>query len=529
MEKISILFLSSEPSNAVKLRLGEEFREIQEKLQLSRERELFELHVRTSVRPQDITQALLDVQPQIVHFSGHGTDRGCLCFEDSIGEIHPIPIDALEGLFKQFRSQIKLVILNACYSDMQAQAISKHIDHVIGMSKSIGDRAAIAFSIGFYQALGAGRKIEDAFEFGCIQVNLQNIPEHKTPILVSSSKTQDQYITKEVLYGVFLGERLRTLREDYLKISGREMAGFLDLETVSELDKFETGKEELPRKCIKEIEEFFFVDRNFLETGKKPVFRSFYVFNKQILNTLFKDGFKPIFLSKPRPRDGLYAFPVLWKKERGFLRIIATNLSSFHDYGGGKFNILQIINLMLEYKIGEQEVLCVEITSDQWFKLEDGSFFCPNIHELGHIDYECQEILHLWYRQEAAKQKLVSKARILWVDDHPEENIPLVNFFQSHGFEVTTARSTAEAIVLLNYGEFNHIISDMGREEYREYNPEAGLSLIRQVREDAKQIPIVIYTTHNAVAKYKEDAIKAGATAIVSSDSALIQIFGMDR
>ncbi len=181
---LSILFLAADPSNASRLRLGEELREIQEKLQLAQLREQFELHQRMSVRPADISQALLDVQPQIVHFSGHGTSAGALCFENQVGEIHFIQPEALAALFEQFENRIDCVVLNACYSEIQANAIGKHIRYVIGMNKAIGDKAAIAFAIGFYQGLGAGRSIEEAYKLGCIQIGLQGIPENLTPVLI---------------------------------------------------------------------------------------------------------------------------------------------------------------------------------------------------------------------------------------------------------------------------------------------------------------------------------------------------------
>lgn len=181
---LSILFLAADPSNASRLRLGEELREIQEKLQLAQLREQFELHQRMSVRPADISQALLDVQPQIVHFSGHGTSAGALCFENQVGEIHFIQPEALAALFEQFENRIDCVVLNACYSEIQANAIGKHIRYVIGMNKAIGDKAAIAFAIGFYQGLGAGRSLEEAYKLGCIQIGLQGIPENLTPVLI---------------------------------------------------------------------------------------------------------------------------------------------------------------------------------------------------------------------------------------------------------------------------------------------------------------------------------------------------------
>jgi CHAT domain-containing protein len=187
---VVILFLSADPTDVSRLRLGEELREIQEKLQLAKLREHFELQQRMSVRPADISQALLDVQPQVVHFSGHGVATGALCFENQVGETHPIQPDALAALFEQFADQVNCVILNACYSETQANAIAQHIDYVIGMNQAIGDKAALAFAIGFYQALGAGRTVEEAYNLGHAQIRLQNIPEYLTPVLIKKGQAQ---------------------------------------------------------------------------------------------------------------------------------------------------------------------------------------------------------------------------------------------------------------------------------------------------------------------------------------------------
>jgi hypothetical protein len=188
-EPVSILFLAADPTDASRLRLGEEFREIQEKLKLAQRREHFKLELpQLSVRPADITQALLDTHPCIVHFSGHGTSTGALCFENQTGQMQLVHSDALAGLFEQFTNQVNCVLLNACYSEIQAKAIAEHIEYVIGMNQAIGDKAAIAFVIGFYQALGAGRTIEDAYKLGVVQIRLQSIPEHLTPVLIKKGQ-----------------------------------------------------------------------------------------------------------------------------------------------------------------------------------------------------------------------------------------------------------------------------------------------------------------------------------------------------
>ena len=91
-----------------------------------------------------------------MHFSGHGTNEGSLCFENEQGKSKFVEPNALAALFELVSKEVDCVLLNACYSEIQAKAIANHINYVIGMNKAIGDNAAISFAVGFYQALGAG-------------------------------------------------------------------------------------------------------------------------------------------------------------------------------------------------------------------------------------------------------------------------------------------------------------------------------------------------------------------------------------
>ena len=187
---VRILFLTSEPTDANRLRLGQELRDIREKLQLSKYRQKYHLESRESVRPEDISQAIFDVEPQIVHFSGHGGLSGELCFENQQGKMQPISIDALGELFELISGQVQCVLLNACYSEIQAKAIACHIPYVIGMNKEIGDKSAILFARGFYKALGAKRSIKDSFKFGCLEIRLSGFNEYHTPVLLSEQRSE---------------------------------------------------------------------------------------------------------------------------------------------------------------------------------------------------------------------------------------------------------------------------------------------------------------------------------------------------
>ncbi len=140
------------------------------------------------MRVRDVSQALLDIQPQIVHFCGHGGGDDGLALEDETGTLQYVSTTAIAELFELFsqknpKNPIECVILNACYSQVQATAISQHIPYTIGMNKAIGDKAAIEFVVGFYSALAAGESIEFAYKLGCNSIAMAGIPENLTPIL----------------------------------------------------------------------------------------------------------------------------------------------------------------------------------------------------------------------------------------------------------------------------------------------------------------------------------------------------------
>jgi tetratricopeptide (TPR) repeat protein len=178
--------LSANPKETAPLRLDEERREIEAGLERSQRRDQFRLVKKEAVRTRDVQRAMLDLNPQIIHFSGHGEGKQGIVFENEVGQAKFVDAEALAGLFKLFADRVQCVILNACYSDVQAEAIARHIPYVIGMSEAIGDQAAIEFSVGFYDALGAGRGIEFAYALGCQSIQLAGIPEHLTPVLKKS-------------------------------------------------------------------------------------------------------------------------------------------------------------------------------------------------------------------------------------------------------------------------------------------------------------------------------------------------------
>ena len=178
-----ILFLAANPKDSSRLRLDEEVRRIGGALERSKHRDQFRLEQRWAVQIPDLRRALLDEQPGIIHFSGHGSELGRIYLEDITGNGQEVSAEALGKLFKLFADQIKCVVLNACYSETQASEIVKHGIPVIGMNTAVPDKAAVEFSEAFYDALGAGRDIDFAFELGCSAIELYNLKAEDIPVL----------------------------------------------------------------------------------------------------------------------------------------------------------------------------------------------------------------------------------------------------------------------------------------------------------------------------------------------------------
>jgi len=183
----SVLFLTANPADdgLDPLRTDSEFREIKDALAGAAGSQAIQLHLPgLALRRDDLTKVLQQTRPSLVHFSGHGGGSPGLYLEDAQGQAQLISTEALASVFRLLKDDVQAVVLNACLSEPQAKAIAQHIAYVIGTGDSIGDSAAIQFSIGFYRALAVGRSIEDAFQAGCTEIQVADIPEQDIPLLM---------------------------------------------------------------------------------------------------------------------------------------------------------------------------------------------------------------------------------------------------------------------------------------------------------------------------------------------------------
>jgi hypothetical protein len=175
-EKIRILFLSANPWTTSRIMVDEEAREIFERIQEGPYCGRFELFNHAATRPIDLQKLLLFYRPHIVHFSGHGNKKQKLILGGTPGRGKTVDRQGLVELLALYNTHLRLVLLNACFTKVQARLISEVVDYAIGTGKGIGDKAGVAFAGAFYRALGFGKSIRDAFDSAKAELSLTRMP-----------------------------------------------------------------------------------------------------------------------------------------------------------------------------------------------------------------------------------------------------------------------------------------------------------------------------------------------------------------
>jgi hypothetical protein len=175
-ENIRILFLSANPWTTSRILVDEEAREIFERIQEGPFRARFELRNHVATRPNDLQKLLLFYRPHIVHFSGHGNKKQKLIFGGAPGRGKTVDRQGLVELLALYSTHLRLVLLNACFTKIQARLISEVIDYAVGTGKGIGDRGGVAFAGAFYRSLAFGNSIKGAFDSAKAELGLTKMP-----------------------------------------------------------------------------------------------------------------------------------------------------------------------------------------------------------------------------------------------------------------------------------------------------------------------------------------------------------------
>jgi hypothetical protein len=96
----TILFLAANPKKTAQLDLEKEVEAVQQELARLQRHEPFIFKTQWATTLEGVRHALLDHEPQIIHFSGHGAGQAGIVLENENGESQLVDGDTLAHFFE---------------------------------------------------------------------------------------------------------------------------------------------------------------------------------------------------------------------------------------------------------------------------------------------------------------------------------------------------------------------------------------------------------------------------------------------
>lgn len=184
---LRLLILGASPLDQARLEIGKEHALIAEELERMEQRgEIAIRYLRGARITRELPKVLLEFAPHVLHFAGHGTLDG-LILEDETGRSRPLTGTGLRDLLGNVKS-LQLVVLNACELagtaqerkrlSVAARLVQIGLPMAVGMQFQISDRAALAFSEGFYEALAQRMPLEAATVWARVRISYYLSQDH---------------------------------------------------------------------------------------------------------------------------------------------------------------------------------------------------------------------------------------------------------------------------------------------------------------------------------------------------------------
>ena len=215
--------------------------------------------------------------------------------------------------------------------------------------------------------------------------------------------------------------------------------------------------------------------------------------------------------NKSKPIINEITFPSIEKQETAKYIFEFINIVRLRDYGNNIFPF-------------KKETDIEEMLKKQWSsyfqKLIKEQFNKKEKAENNKLEKKVDDLQALIWRfiNEAPRDKKTQVGqkkkygRILWVDDYPVNNESVISFFEEQNIHFDIALTTEQGLKLYRKELYDLIITDMGRGD----ESNAGITLIKELKSLHCQVPIVVYCSRTAIAKYSDEAIRLGAYRVVN-------------
>lgn len=184
-EQLRILYATASPHGD--LRVDEEIRRVKAAVRASTHRDQVVIDHLPAATAGDLLDGLTSFRPHVLHFSGHA-DESALVFDDggdTRGDGHAITARAFKSAVEAPDEQPLLVVLNACNSAAQLEALLGRVPVAVGVSKNIGDADALTFATRFYRTLAEGQSVSAALATARADMEMNGLSGHELPMLAT--------------------------------------------------------------------------------------------------------------------------------------------------------------------------------------------------------------------------------------------------------------------------------------------------------------------------------------------------------
>ena len=192
-EKINILFIASNPDiiftdeegvlrEQQRLSLDKEARDIEESIQKTPDRDSISFVTKWATRTEDLFQYINEVNPTIIHFTGHGTEDGKLVFHDKNDNPKFVGIDAIIQMINAITDDLRLVVFSNCFFSSIAIQVSEYVEATIGMNTSVREDVATLFAAQLYSSIGFGFSLDKAFKQAMARLSIEGIEQKDADI-----------------------------------------------------------------------------------------------------------------------------------------------------------------------------------------------------------------------------------------------------------------------------------------------------------------------------------------------------------
>ncbi|MEM9292361.1 MAG: CHAT domain-containing protein [Acidobacteriota bacterium] len=194
---LKILVFAAEPDDTHRVRLDRVYRSLEKSLRSTPAMvtRRVELKHSPAVQRQDLQSTLRHFEPDVIHFMGHGGRWETLNLDSDSGDSDRLEPEAFLSLIDLYRSQLRMVYLDACFTKYLGEKVISMVPCAIGMRKAVSNEAATRYCQEFYAGLGYGHSIARAHREGLTGLSVYRIPEGDIPqLLLQDGVDGDDYV-----------------------------------------------------------------------------------------------------------------------------------------------------------------------------------------------------------------------------------------------------------------------------------------------------------------------------------------------